>query len=81
MGVLAIIKKDLGARIQELRKDKNGLSQERFALKIEMDCTYFASFESGRRSISIVNIKQSPTVSAFPSAIYLKEYSITVERG
>lgn len=53
-----MITKDLGSRIQELRKEKTGLSQEKFALKIEMDRTYFASVEAGRRNISIVNIKK-----------------------
>ena len=53
-----MITKDLGKRIQELRKEKTGLSQEKFSLKIEMDRTYFASVEAGRRNISIVNIKK-----------------------
>lgn len=53
-----MITKDLGKRIQELRKEKTGLSQEKFAMKIEMDRTYFSSVESGRRNISIVNIKK-----------------------
>lgn len=53
-----MITKDLGKRILELRKEKTGLSQEKFALKIEMDRTYFASVEAGRRNISIVNIKK-----------------------
>ncbi len=53
-----MITKDLGKRIQKLRKEKTGLSQEKFALKIEMDRTYFASVEAGRRNISIVNIKK-----------------------
>ena len=53
-----MITKDLGKRIQELRKGKTGLSQEKFALKIEMDRTYFASVEAGRRNISSVNIKK-----------------------
>lgn len=53
-----MITKDLGKRIQELRRAKTGLSQEKFALKIEMDRTYFASVEAGRRNISIVNIKK-----------------------
>lgn len=52
------ITKELGKRIQELRKEKTGLSQEKFALEIEMDRSYFASVESGRRNISIVNIKK-----------------------
>lgn len=52
-----MITKDLGNRIKELRQ-KTGLSQEKFALKIEMDRTYFASVEAGRRNIAIINIKK-----------------------
>ena len=48
---------DLGKRIRDLRQ-KTGLSQEKFALKIEMDRTYFASVESGKRNIAIKNIKK-----------------------
>lgn len=44
-----------GKRVRELRM-KTGLSQEKFALKIEMDRTYFASVELGRRNISLLNI-------------------------
>ena len=53
-----MITQDLGKRIQELRKENVGLSQEKFALKIEMDRTYFASVEASRRNISIINIKK-----------------------
>lgn len=48
---------DLGLRIKELR-GKTGLSQEKFALKIGMDRTYFASVEAGHRNIAINNIKK-----------------------
>ena len=51
------IQKTIGLRIRELR-NKTGLSQEKFALKIEMDRTYLASVESGRRNISIVNLEK-----------------------
>ena len=37
---------------------KQGLSQEKFALKIDMDRTYYASVEAGKRNISIKNIKK-----------------------
>lgn len=47
----------LGERIKELR-GKTGLSQEKFALSIGMDRTYFSSVEAGRRNISICNIKK-----------------------
>lgn len=48
---------DFGNRIRVLRTDI-GLSQEKFALKIGMDRTYYASVESGRRNISLINIEK-----------------------
>lgn len=47
----------LGNRIRELRTQA-GFSQEKFALHISMDRTYFASVEAGKRNISIRNIKK-----------------------
>ena len=47
----------LGNRIRELRQ-LTGLSQEKFALKIGMDRTYFASVELGKRNISIINLEK-----------------------
>ena len=47
----------IGNRIRELRT-QTGLSQEKFAQKIGMDRTYFASVELGKRNISIVNIEK-----------------------
>ena len=52
-----MITKKFGQRIKELRS-ATGLSQEKFALQIEMDRTYYASVESGKRNISIINIKK-----------------------
>lgn len=52
-----MIKEKLGQRIKNLRKEK-GLSQEKFALSIDMDRTYYASVESGKRNISINNIQK-----------------------
>jgi len=52
-----MIKERLGNRIRELRQ-KTGLSQEKFALKIGMDRTYFASVEAGKRNIAIVNLEK-----------------------
>lgn len=52
-----MIMKMLGERIRELRK-ATGLSQEKFAFKIDMDRTYFASVEAGKRNIAICNIKK-----------------------
>lgn len=51
------IQTHFGRRVQKLRH-KLGLSQEKFALLIDMDRTYFASVEAGRRNISICNIEK-----------------------
>ncbi len=50
-----MITKKLGERIKQLRNDL-GVSQEKFALSIDMDRTYYASVENGKRNISIKNI-------------------------
>ena len=52
-----LIQQRFGQRIQLLRKER-GLSQEKFALLIDMDRTYYASVEAGKRNISLVNIKK-----------------------
>ena len=46
-----------GNQIREYRTGL-GLSQEKFALKIGMDRTYYASVESGKRNVSVLNIKK-----------------------
>lgn len=59
-----------GQRVRELR-NQSGLSQEKFALKIGMDRTYFASVESGRRNISLLNIlKIAEGLSISPSELF-----------
>ena len=44
-----------GSRIRKLRIEQ-GFSQEKFALHIGMDRTYYASVEAGKRNISLINI-------------------------
>ena len=51
------IQKSFGLKVQQLRKQK-GLCQEKFALSIDMDRTYFASVEAGKRNIAIRNIQK-----------------------
>jgi len=51
------IKKNFGKRLRELRKAK-GLSQESFAFECELDRTYIATIEQGKRNVSIVNIEK-----------------------
>lgn len=48
---------EIGKRIRDLRQ-KTGLSQEKFALKIGMDRSYFASVENGKRNISVINLEK-----------------------
>jgi len=52
-----MIKKEIGKRIKEKRSNQ-GISQEKFALTINMDRTYLASVESGKRNISIINLEK-----------------------
>lgn len=47
-----------GRRVRELRQ-QTGLSQEKFALSIGMDRTYYSSVESGKRNISLLNMKKT----------------------
>jgi len=51
------IQKEFGLRIQQLRK-ATGMSQEKFALSIDMDRTYLASIEAGKRNPALQNIKK-----------------------
>ena len=51
------LQEQFGLCCQELRKQR-GLSQEKFALQIDMDRTYYASVEAGKRNISLANIKK-----------------------
>lgn len=52
-----MIRSLIGQRIKELRIQK-GLSQEKLALNVELDRTYVASVENGKRNISIVNLEK-----------------------
>lgn len=52
-----MITERVGNRIRELRS-QTGLSQEKFALKIGMDRTYFVRVELGKRNIALKNIEK-----------------------
>ena len=49
------VKVKFGERCREMRQKMN-ISQEKFALQIGMDRTYYSSVENGKRNISIKNI-------------------------
>jgi len=52
-----MIKEQIGLRIKELRRQKN-MTQEQLAFTAEVDRTYIASVEKGKRNISIVNLEK-----------------------
>lgn len=52
-----MIKEKVGQRIKELRT-KQGLSQEEFAFRCELDRTYITSLERGKRNISLTNLEK-----------------------
>lgn len=52
-----MIQVKVGNRIKELRKQM-GLSQEKLANNCELDRTYLASVENGKRNISIINLEK-----------------------
>lgn len=52
-----MIIKRFGDRVRELRV-LTGLSQEKFALKIDMDRTYYSAVENGKHNISLKNIEK-----------------------
>lgn len=54
---MSSLQSNFGNRIRELRKQL-GYSQEQFALRIDMDRTYYASVEAGKRNISLNNINK-----------------------
>lgn len=64
---------NLGHRIRELRKEKN-MSQEEFALFIEMDRSYFAGVEAGKRNISFNNLSKIIDGLNISYAEFFKDY-------
>lgn len=52
-----MIKEEIGNRIRKIRNEQS-ISQEKLALKAEIDRTYLASVEAGKRNISIVNLEK-----------------------
>ena len=52
-----MITEKVGQRINELRTEM-GLSQEKLALKAEIDRTYLAGAEQGKRNISLKSLEK-----------------------
>ncbi|MFK8008727.1 MAG: helix-turn-helix domain-containing protein [Saprospiraceae bacterium] len=51
------IKSKFGNKVRKIRKSK-GLSQENFAGLADIDRTYIADIESGKRNVSIVIVEK-----------------------
>lgn len=67
-----MIKQKVGNRIRELRASI-GLSQEKLALAADLDRTYIASVENGKRNISIVNLEKIITALDCTFAIFFQD--------
>lgn len=52
-----MILEQIGRRVRELRKAQ-GLSQEKFALKADIDRTYLAGIEQGKRNPSVKSLEK-----------------------
>ena len=50
-----MILNDVGQRVKEIRNEQ-GLSQEKLALKADIDRTYLAGVELGKRNLSIKSL-------------------------
>lgn len=52
-----MITEAIGQRIRELRSEI-GLSQEKLALKADLDRTYLAGVENGKRNLSVKSLEK-----------------------
>jgi len=68
-----MIEQYVGERIKEFRKLK-GITQEQLALKAELDRTYIASVEAGKRNISIVNLEKIVNALEISLAMFFERY-------
>lgn len=57
IGGKIMITQKVGSRIRQLRNEK-GLSQEKFAVKAEVDRTYLAGVEQGKRNPSLKSLEK-----------------------
>lgn len=69
-----MILKKIGNRIKFYRKNL-GLSQEKFALTVEMDRTYFSAVENGKRNISVLNLDKIINGLGISYSEFFKELS------
>jgi transcriptional regulator with XRE-family HTH domain len=73
---LALITKQFGTRVRELRKQK-GFSQESLALACRLDRTYIGGVERGERNISLINVMKISRALG----VAVSELFCDIERG
>lgn len=67
-----MITEKVGARIKELR-NAQGISQEKLALKAEIDRTYLAGVEQGKRNPSLKSLDKIISALDISFAEFFKE--------
>ncbi len=65
------IRRRFGGRVRQLRK-LAGLSQERLALKCELDRSYIGGVERGERNVSLANIHRISAALGVPPSELLR---------
>ena len=65
-----MITEKVGIRIRELRNELN-LSQEKLALKADVDRTYLAGVEQGKRNPSIKSLEKTCPFTLFLGALFI----------
>lgn len=73
-----MIQQQFGLAIKHYRESM-GVSQEKFALSIEMDRTYYASVESGKRNISLRNIEKIANGLHIPISAIFSEIEASIK--
>lgn len=72
------LKKSFGLRCRQLR-DQTGLSQEKLALLINMDRSYYASIETGLRNVTLARKhKHSLIVKSLDASFVHYYYLLTI---
>ena len=76
-----MLQQHFGQVIKQYR-NKLGLSQEKFALSIDMDRTYYASVESGKRNVSLCNIEKiSKGLGIYISTLFISIEKLDTEKN
>lgn len=66
-----MITENVGQRIKSLRNEQE-LSQEKLALKADIDRTYLAGAEQGKRNISLKSLEKIVTALGVPLEEFFK---------